>query len=102
GRILLPLCAAYCIIIAWPYGFVKTVFLIFSGFFQVFSLSFRYDLNPVSVRICNEVDSHRRILKGDTPHFLMASVQFIISVCYKGKMEFTFSKVVWLCPIFQP
>ena len=32
----------------------------------------------------------------------MVSVQFIISVCYKGKMEFTFSKVVWLCPVFQP
>ena len=32
----------------------------------------------------------------------MASVQFVISVCYKGKMEFTFSKVVWLCPVFQP
>ena len=65
-------------------------------------LSYRNNFNPVSVRVINKVNSHRRVFVADTAHLFMLLVECIIVICFKCKMEFFISKVIRFLSVSHP
>ena len=65
-------------------------------------LSYRNNFNPVSVRVINKVNSHRRVFVADTAHLFMLLVECIIVICFKCKMEFLISKVIRFLSVSHP
>ena len=47
----------------------------------------RYDLQPVAVRVLDEVDPHRRVLVADAAHLLVAAVRAHEVLRGEGEME---------------
>ena len=48
----------------------------------------RYDFNPVTVGILNEINSHGFIFKTDASHFFMTGMGCLHIIYGKGQMEF--------------
>ena len=64
---------------------------------------FRNNLNPVAIRIFNEVNSHLRILIADTSHLLMLFMGRFHIICCKCQVNLIISQIVpVLFPISQP
>ena len=66
------------------------------------SSPFRHDLQPVSVRVFDEVESHGFVLEADASHLFMQLVGRFIIISAEGQMEFLFTDVVLLRVIPQP
>ena len=59
-----------------------------------FLLMLWHDLDPVAVRICDEVNSHCRVFVADAAHFFMFSVDSLIVIYMKSQVKFTFTQIV--------
>ena len=61
-----------------------------------------HDLDPVSVRVCDEINAHSRIFIDDTAHFLMLGQGRIHILDGKGRMELVFAEIIGLFSVFEP
>lgn len=76
-------------------------FFVFSirdkGLFQ------RKNLNPIIIRVIDEIQSHLFILEANTAHFLVELAYFIVIACHtETKMAFVFSQFVGFRMVAQP
>ena len=62
-------------------------------------LSHRHDLDPVAVRVLDEVDAHLGILVADDPHLLVFSVDGVIVRGAEGQVELPLPQVVGVLPV---
>lgn len=60
------------------------------------------DLQPVSVRVGDEIDPHFRVFKADAAHFLMETVGSLIIVRNESQMELAVTEIVRAVHIAQP
>ena len=65
-------------------------------------ISLWQNLQPVAIRVFNEIDAHGFIFKANAAHLLMLFVRFFKIIRLKCQMEFTLSQVVSLGVVFQP
>jgi hypothetical protein len=65
-------------------------------------IAFWYDLDPVTVRICDEVDSHTRVFKTDTAHLFVTFIETVEIIGYESKVKFAFSQIIWFGAITKP
>ena len=62
----------------------------------------RNNLQPVTVRIGDEVDTHGRVFVADTAHFFVKLVSGFKILGGEGKVEFAFTQIIGLRVIIQP
>ena len=72
--------------------FIEKPFLFFRG----------NNLQPIPVRICDKINSHRFVFVANTVHFLMQRMSRVEIFCFKGKMELILSKVIGLSSVLEP
>ena len=60
------------------------------------------DLEPVTVRIDDEVNAHGRVFEADAAHLFMQSVSSFIVAGMESQMELTLSEVIFLRMVAQP
>lgn len=46
-----------------------------------------HDLDPVSVRVCDEINAHSRIFVADAAHFFMLFVDAFVVIYMKSQVE---------------
>ena len=63
---------------------------------------FRDDLDPVAVRIADEVDAHALILKADAAHVTVALMRGGIIVHLAGEMDFILAQIICALMVAQP
>lgn len=61
-----------------------------------------HDLQPVAVRVRDEIDAHGLVFKADTAHLLVQSVSGRIIVHGERQMELVFTQVVGFGAVRQP
>ena len=66
------------------------------------SVNLWQNLQPVAIRVFNEIDAHGFIFKANAAHLLVLFVRFLKIIRLKCQMEFTLSQVVSLGVVFQP
>ena len=71
-----------------------------AGFLFPSLFVFRNNLNPVSIRIGNEINSHSRIFIADAAHFFMLFVDAFVVIYMKSQVELAFTQVIRLCTVF--
>lgn len=62
----------------------------------------RQNFNPITVRILNEINSHRLVDKTNPAVFLMKFQCFLIIVCRYCQVKFALAQIVFLRMVFQP
>ena len=66
------------------------------------SLSYRNDLDPVPVRIIDEIDSHGRILETDASHLLMSLMKCIEFIRDKSQVKLLIAQIIGLLLVPHP
>ena len=66
------------------------------------SAALRDDLDPVAVRVGDEVDAHFRVFKDDAAHLLVQGVGGGIVVGFEGQVELLFADVILLRMVGKP
>ena len=62
----------------------------------------RDNLDPVSIRIFDEINAHICVFKADTAHVLVSFQRSFVVVYAKRQMELIIPKVIWAFPFLQP
>ena len=59
-----------------------------------------HDLDPVSVRVCDEINAHSRIFVADAAHFFMLFVDAFVVIYMKSQVELAVTQGIRLCTVF--
>ena len=62
----------------------------------------RNDLDPVPVRVADEVDAHGGVLEADAAHFLVLGVGGLVVSGLQGQVELALPQIVLLGVVPQP
>ena len=62
----------------------------------------RQDLDPVAIRISDEVDAHREVFVADAAHLLVLLVCGVEVVRCDGEVEFVLAEVIGLLAVVEP
>ena len=65
-------------------------------------LLLRQDLDPVAIRISDEVDAHREVFVADAAHLLVLLVRGVEVVRCDGEVKFVLAEVVGLLAVVEP
>ena len=61
-----------------------------------------HNLQPVSIGVFNEVNAHRSVFEANAAHFAVQRMRRVKIIRAEGKVEFTFTEVIFLRMIAQP
>ena len=67
-----------------------------------FNLTGRYDFQPVTIGIGDEIDAHSLVLIADTAHFLVMGVSGFKIIGPECQVEFVVPQVIRFLPVFKP
>ena len=61
-----------------------------------------HNLQPVSIRVFDEINAHRSVFEANAAHFAVQRMRRVKIIRAEGKVEFTFTEVIFLRMIAQP